>query len=292
MREYSDTGSNFLVRWLDNRYRKRIEKERNLQVTVGNRERKSFLYRLDRVLDYSGLRNRIGNISAEAYMAFIMAVVIITGMAVIAFTGNVFLAISITFIVISISAVVLYILSGVYYSRLEKEIMTFLNLVENFSKTENDIVQIFKKTIHYMEEPLRKIMEEFCSEAESMGDSGPAFENMIIKVEHAKCRELFRNLSVCSKYEANYDEVACDCRTSMLDYLSVKAERKAIIANGRAEIIILLISAAFIVLLFSRITENLFGILTGTMVGNIILLYCSIVIMICLIVMVIFDKRS
>ena len=135
-------------------------------------------------------------------------------------------------------------------------------------------------------------MEEFCSEAESMGDTEPAFENMIVRVEHAKCRELFRNLNVCSKYEANYDEVACDCRTSMLDYLSVKSERAAIIANGRAEIIILLIGAMCTVFLFSGITENIFGVLTGTLAGNIILLYCFIVVVICMVVMIMFDKRS
>ncbi len=291
MKEYFDVRDNFIVAWLDERYRKRIDKERDLQIAVGNRERKSLLYKLDRMLDYSGLRNKM-NIGAEAYIAFIAALMAACAVITHIFTGNIFLAISVTFIVISISSVVLYILSGIYYSRLEKEIMTFLNLVENFSKTENDIVQIFKKTIHYINEPLRSIMEEFCSEAESMGDTEPAFENMIVRVEHAKCRELFRNLNVCSKYEANYDEVACDCRTSMLDYLSVKSERAAIIANGRAEIIILLIGAMCTVFLFSGITENIFGVLTGTLAGNIILLYCFIVVVICMVVMIMFDKRS
>lgn len=292
MKEYSDTSDNFIAEWLNERYRKRIDKERNLQMTVGNREKKSLLYRLDRILDYSGLRNRVGNISAEIYIMFIAVIMLITGALTFVFTKNVFLAISVTFIVISISSVVLYVMSGIYYNRLEKGIMTFLNLVENFSKTENDIVQIFKKTIHYMDEPLKGILEEFCGEAESLGDTEPAFENMIIRLEHVKCRELFRNLSVCSKYEANYDEVACDCRTSMLDYLSVKAERAAIISNGRAEIIILIASAVCIVFLFSSITENLFEVLTGTLIGNIILFYCCIVFVICMIVMIMFDKRS
>lgn len=292
MKEYFDTRNNILIKWLDERYQKRIRRERNLQITVGNRERKSLLYRLDRMLDYSGLRNITGNINAELYIIFMASAMTVAGLLAHILTGNIFFGISAAFIVISVSSVILYIMSGIYYKRLEKEIMTFLNLVENFSKTENDIVQIFKKTIHYMDEPLRSIMEEFCSEAESIGDTEPAFENMIVKIEHVKCRELFRNLSVCSKYEANYGDVACDCRTSMLDYLSVKSERAAIIANGRAEIIILILSAACTVVLFSGITENLFEVLTGTFIGNIILLYCFVVIAICLVVMVMFDKRS
>ena len=292
MKEYSDGSGNFIITWLDKRYRKRMDRERQLLISVGNRERRPLLYRIDRILDYSGLRKKTGNISAETYIAFIAAVMLIMGIIMYIYTGNIFLTISVTFVVISISSAILYIMSGIYYSRLEKGIMTFLNLIENFSKTENDIIQIFKKTIHYMDEPLRGIIEEFCGEAESIGDTELAFENMIVKIEHVKCKELFRNLSVCSKYETNYDEVACDCRTSMLDYLSVKSERAAIIANGRAEIVILLISAVCIVFLFAGITENLFGILTGTFIGNIILMYCLIIFIICMLVMVMFDKRG
>lgn len=281
-----------LKKWLIKKSKSRLDYERKRQVVIGNHDNISFLYRLDRMLVYSGINRLIPGIGAELYLCFMG--VAITGIGALAYisTGSVLLTASLGFLTATVFYLILYILSGIYYTKLENGIMTFLNLVENFSKTETDIVQIFKKTIYYVEEPLVSILSEFCHEAESTGDVQSAFANLISCIENIKCREIFRNLQVCSKYEANYDMVIRDVRMSMIDYLAVKAERKAIINNGRAEIVILYLSALGIVYLFSGVTDNMINNLVGTFIGNIILFYCIIVTIICLVMMIVFDKRG
>lgn len=79
---------------------------------------------------------------------------------------------------------------------------------------------------------------------------------------------------------------------SMIDYLAVKADRKAIINNGRAEIVILIISAVGIIFLFSGITSDLWNVLINTFIGNIILFYCFVILAICMVMMIVFDKRG
>ncbi len=292
MRESSDGNTSIFIQWLDRKYKRRLIKERRIRQTTGNHSGKSFLYKVDRMLDYSGIRNMAGSINAEIYIVLVGSTAVLAGISAMITFHSIFIAISAAVIIILLSGIILYILSGIYYRRLENDIMTFLNLVENFSRTDNDIVQIFKKALFYLEEPLKGLLSEFCNEAESMGDTAAAFNNLSARIEHAKCRELFRNLQVCSKYEANYDAVIKDCRMSMIDYLAVKADRKAIINNGRAEIVILIISAVGIIFLFSEITSDMRDILINTFIGNVILFYCFIILVICMAMMVFFDKRG
>ncbi len=292
MKEFSDEDTGIFIGWIDRRYKRRLIEEYRKRQLSGNHGRKSFLYRIDRMLDHSGIRNIAGSINAELYIGFISVLSVFAGVVVMIAFNSFIMAFSMGVSIVLLSGIILYILSGIYYSRLNDNIMTFLNLIENFSKTDDDIVQIFKKAIIYLDEPLKGMLLEFCNEAESLGDTTTAFNNLSARMEHAKCRELLRNIQVCSKYEANYDMVIKDCRLSMTDYLAIKADRKAIINNGRAEIVILIISAIGIVYLFSKITSGMWGVLMNTFIGNVILFYCFIILVICMAIMVFFDKRG
>lgn len=278
---------------LRQRYEKRLKEERRRQIEEGNTLKKPIMYRLDRVLEYSGIRRHFPFVNAEVSIALY-----ISSLAIVFMLGAVIFKSSIAGLIVDALMCVcvwcvLYIFSGNYYKKLEDNIMTLLNLIENFSKTEDDIVQIFRKTIPYVGEPVRTILTEFCSEAETCGDVNRAFDNLNSRIEHRKCRELIHNIRVCSRYESNYDMLVRDCRASMMDFLEIKAERKAIINNGRAEIIILLLSAALIVYLFSNIISGgLAGLLFGSAVGRIIVLYCLAVIVVSVIMMLTYDKRG
>ena len=78
----------------------------------------------------------------------------------------------------------------------------------------------------------------------------------------------------------------------MIDYLAVKSERKAIILNGRMEVIILLACSVLIVFLFASMTTGMQDLLFSTFIGRIILTYCFIVLMICIVMMFMFDKNG
>lgn len=281
-----------IINFVERRYSKRKIRERHLQQVVGNREKKSFLYRLDLMLEYSGLRKHIRFANSEVVISFSCIVGFIIYFVTSYFTNNIYIGIFSMMTVCMVLYIFIYTLSGIYFNRMEKNIMTFLNLIENFSKSEDDIVQIFKKSMLYMSEPFDNLLREFCTDAENLGDTNQAFDNMISKIEHNKCRELLRNLEVCSRYEANYEDIVKDCRSSMIDYLNIKSERKAIISNGRIEVIILLVGAALITLLFAGITDNMWSLLTTTFIGGVIILYCFVVVIVCIVMMLRFDKNT
>lgn len=295
MKEYFSRDKNALesiTKWLDNRYSIRMQKEAELQVLVGNRKHKQGLYRIDKMIEYSGLKRYIRYMTADVFLCFAALLGIVAGAAGLILTGKLVVAIFASGIISVALFLVIYIMSGVYYISLEKNIMTFLNLIDNFNKSEDDIVEIIRRTVAYVDNPLKDLLRDFCNDAELLGDTRVAFENLTGKIEHDKCRELIRNIEVCSRYDSDYAEVIRDCRVSMTDYLSIKAERKAIISNGRMEVTILLASAVIIVMLYAGITEGIWSLLLDTMIGNIIILYCVLVLLVCFIMMILFDKNG
>ncbi|MBE5936529.1 MAG: hypothetical protein E7265_00690 [Lachnospiraceae bacterium] len=281
-----------VIKWLDERYNRRIEKENELKQLVGNREKKSLLYRLDKMLEYSGAIKVIQGITAELYIYYVGVITVAVGIIIFYFSSMWYLAFIGCLLIPVLAFLIIYILSGVYYNALERNIMTFLNLIENFNKSEDDIVQIIRRTVIYIDEPLKSLLRDFCNDAKMSGDTRHAFEKLESRVEHDKCRELLRNIEVCSRYDSDYGEVIRDCRASMSNYLSTKSERKAIIANGRTEVIILLISAAAILMLFDRISSDMWTLLTDSFIGNCLLFYCGVVIIICIVMMILFDKNG
>lgn len=275
------------------RYEIRLKKEKMRQIEEGNIKKKPLLYRIDRILDYSGIKKYISFINAELFIFILLFFLVIIFAIVTIISGKLLYGFASDIIFCIIVYCTLYALSGKYYNNLEANIMTLLNLIENFNKTQDDIVGIFRKTIPYIGEPISSILSEFCSEVRVYGDINQAFDNMNARIEHRKCRELIHNLKVCSRYESDYESVVRDLRTSMINYLEIKAERKAIINNGRAEIVILFVCAAFIIYLFSNIISgSLLKLLSESLIGNIIIIYCFIVILISVVLMFSYDKRG
>lgn len=281
-----------LFDWFERRYRLRAGKEKKEQILYGNRDKKPLLYRLDKIVEYSGLKRKLKFMNAELLIA-----VTVLFMSILFFVTEIITHRIIIGVVAALSGAVivwcvLYFCSGKYYVRLENNLMTFLNLIDNFNKSEDDIVQIFKKTVPYVEEPLKTLLIDFTGEVQTTGNVNQAFDNLNSKIEHNKCRMLIRNLQVCARYETNYSLVVKDLRAGFMCFLAVKSERKAIISNGRAEIIILILCSVLTVSLFANIAGDIWSLLLDDFIGNIILAYCFIVLLICVVVMFLFDKNG
>ena len=116
MREYSDGNANVFIRWLDRKYKKRLIEERRIRQTTGNHSKKSFLYKIDRMLDYSGIRNMAGSINAEMYIVIVGTLAVFAGIIGMIVFNRIFFAFSAAIIIILLSGIILYILSGIYYN--------------------------------------------------------------------------------------------------------------------------------------------------------------------------------
>lgn len=150
------------------------------------------------------------------------------------------------------------------YNRIEKDLIVFLNLLDSFSITASEITFILYKTSHFLEPPLRDLLEDCYFETQISGDASGALYHLMEKSQHPKFREIIRNLEVCSRYDADYAGIVQSCRKNIQDYLAYRKKRKAIINIAKIEMFILLA----IVLILSQ----LIGVLMEINIWNIIFL--------------------
>ncbi len=164
-------------------------------------------------------------------------------------------------------------------NRLEEQIISFLNLVENFSKSDDDIVNILDKTSQYINEPLKSIINEFVLDARLYADLDTSFEKLYKAVAGTRYVGVFKSLQICSKYDSNYAEIVSDARVSIKEYLKSSAIRKAIINSARIDLCALLIGGVIVCnILNGFLSRDVFGILSDSYIGIVIILYCLAVI--------------
>lgn len=251
--------------------RKRLEKMQ--QIESGNTDKESFLLKLDKTITYSNIRRYIPFLNSGVFifsLVFFSSIALILGTILSDLSVGVTLAVIIVLVYVS---VVLF-LSNKNYKQVEKNIVSFMNLVENYSKTNNDLVAILGKVYPYLEEPLKSNVLEAYQLGKRTGNTDMALERLQNSVQHKYFREIIRNLTICSHYEANYEEIIEDSRSQLMEYLAGKEERAAMVRNARIELIILIATSAVVMYLMgSFIGTNVIQALRESFIGEIILIY-------------------
>ena len=258
----------------------RLAEEQMRYVIEGRQEKHSFLYRLDLLVIQSNIKKFLPFASTEI---LIVLVIILSagGFAVVTtITGTWIFGIVGFMAVVFVCYMILYLMAGSNYKKTEESLMTFINLLENYSNTEDEIISIFSRIQYFLTEPVKSAVEQCCAEAEATGNKEKAMQNLEKTIEHEKFKELIRNLEICSRYDANYGEVVKDSRSLLREYLAYKKERKAIINNARVEVAMILGGCALVVWMMNDFTQTgIMNVLLGSLFGNIILVYCIVIIL-------------
>ena len=269
----------------------RIKEETRKRYEDGNQEKVSFMYSLDLKMVQSGISKKFPFMTTEFYLLSTLVFGLVSFIFIQSITGVWIFGLFAMLLVCFISYLALYILSNMAYVKVERNIVSFANCIQNFSKSSDDIVSIFRKTVPYLNEPLKTHVQEFCHECRYTGDKYTAFKNLELKIEHPKFKELVRNLEICSRLEADYGVIIEDTRGVIRDYLNAKEERKAIIKNGRFELLLVLTICAVVVFLFDGfVSGSILSLLLNDIIGNGILVYCIIVLFWTFWTMISFDK--
>ncbi len=124
--------------------------------------------------------------------------------------------------------------------RTEKELLPFLNVVDNFSKGHEDLFYILENAGRYLKEPLKSAVLECSRHAAQTGKRYEAIQELIYSIQHPKFQEMVHNLDICSRNEANYSEVLKDMRESLVNYLSNRREEETILREGKIQILLIL----------------------------------------------------
>ena len=269
----------------------RQSEQQKLLLIEGQQEKVNLMYQLDLLVLQSNIRKFLPFASTEILLVLTLILSAIGFGIVTSRTGTWIFGILGFAGVCSLNYMVLYFMALSNYKKTEESLMTFINLLENYSCMEDELISIFSRISPFLTEPVKSAVEQCCMEAEMTGDKRRAVRNLEKRIEHDKFKELVRNLEICSRYEANYGEVIKDSRSLLREYLAAVKERRSIINNARIEIAMIIGCCGLVFWMIDDFTQKgIFSLLLGSSVGNIILVYCILMVLYALWT-VAFDRR-
>ncbi len=251
---------------------KREKDYRRQYEEVGILEKVSWIQRWDQCFSQSMIQKKYPQLNSQMYASFLVGVAALAGILGIVFCRErplVSVGVGGILFVGILLVGVFYVnqLRGKNWRKTERELMPFLNIVDNFSRTEQDLFQIFELATPYLQEPLKSVLSECGKHAAATGNRMEAVRELLYKVEHPKFREIIQNLEICSKNEANYAVVVGDMRDSLTAYMSNRKEEAGILKEGQIQIGVILAMGVPMIAMLTGITQiplkgmadNLFG---------------------------------
>ena len=276
----------------ENSVKERWRVEKSQEIERGYSDKENLLIKLDKTIKYSNIRKYIPFLNSNIFI-FVLVLLSATALILGAVFGNLVIGIGAAIAVSLTLIIIVLAMANVNYKKTEENILTFVNLVENYSKTNNDLIAILGKTYTYLDEPLKGYVQEAYLLGKRTGDPDLALTTLQNNVQNKRFREIVRNLQICSHYEANYEEVVNDLRQQLIEYLAGKRSKEAMARNARIELSILIATSGVVMYLMgSFMSNNIFAMLNETFVGKLILLYIIIVLAIALFNMIFMNRNK
>lgn len=217
----------------------RLNQNKEKQLVYGDSEEKGIVASLDRLITYSGIKRKLKFISTEVIlMSWVMvsAFSIIIGQLII---KNMLFGLVFAALYIVITYMTLLVMSNIQYKRVHSSVIKFVNIIENFAATNNDIISILEKSCGYIGNPLKQCVYSCVVEARNSGDKDFALRKLQDSVENTYFKELVRTLRIASNYEANYTEVIREGKNNLQQSLKYESEKQAIRNNGRNDMLMI-----------------------------------------------------
>lgn len=280
---------NTLKRLYSNIYKQMSESEKNRlsmsekdKIRYGETDKKDLMHKMDKLIEYSGLKNKFSFLSTEIILFTYITVFAVSIIVSYIATKNVIYGIifDILFLITTIGTLIY--LDNKQYKDIKKQAIKFINIIQNFASTSNDIISILERTAGYMDDPLQSLLIRCVAEARNSGDREHALSKLQDSIQNEYFKELIRALRIGANYEANYFEIIEDSRSAVQQSLKFEEEKESIRNTGRFEMISLLVVGALCIYLGvdaagSAITDLFFG---SGLVGNILAGYTAAVIII------------
>lgn len=251
----------------------KVLSEAEFVTRFGAIENHSILYKLDRLMLISGIKNVFSFVNGEIFFGTEILLSVAGFFEGMILFQNVFVAL---FLAVA-QAVILYALAigfaGSTYNQIEDQTAIFISILSNHAKGSSDIVSIMQNTIPSLNGVLRGIAEKFVQDAENTGNVDVAFDYMKESVDNRQLQTVIVNLKNCMHYQANYEEVLAQMMSQVAAGLSAREDRKNILFSMRLTLVVISITAVIIVwIIGAGLGIDVKGSLTGNMAGQALLL--------------------
>lgn len=235
--------------------------------------------KLERLLFYSGIRNRYPFFSAKVWL-----------LCMVVLCGGCFLTISVAGgtlgqagISCGLVSLGLFALLGWLrrknLQKTEKHLLELINLTESFAVTGEEPVAILLHCQSYIAGPMGQVLKNAEKTAKQGVPSRILLERMKGMLEHPKWQEFMHNLNVCSMYNSDFKTVFDSSRKSIQGYLSSKKERQKVKQVARIEMAVIVVFGMIILYLIGNMLEmSMITFLWGNSISRICTIYMGAII--------------
>lgn len=274
--------------------RARAEAERRQRDIHGAGIKHDMLSNLDEELAYSGIKEKFRWMTTELYIVIVLLTAAL-GTIMATAIGGFIIGLIVAFAIVCIFKLAISIMNSRRERKIEEQMLQFMNIIENFSRTSDDIIDILEKTARYIDDPLSSHIRDAVHEARGTGDSELALQDLQDNVKNKYFKVLIRNLDTTSKLENNYADIIEDCRNVFHSYIKSQKEKRSIRKNGVVEIIAMIIIGFLCTYMVGQMTPDgniLYTLLHSGVLGIAVLWILIISLIICLYIMIFKVIRS
>ena len=243
----------------------------------GTIENTSLYYRMDRLILTSGIRKYLPWLTGERYLLILAGAFLAGIFEGIAWKGNLLVGLFLGAVQTAALFLLVFAMAGRTYNEIEDATSVFVSILSNHAKSSTDIVTIMRETERSMDGPLQQLIRQFLLDAERTGNVDLAFDYMKESTDNRQLQTILVNLKNCMHYQANYEEVLSQMMGQIAASLSAREERKNILFSMKLTLAVISIASAFIVWVIGKgLDIQVMAILTGNMIGQIILFVTGI----------------
>lgn len=240
----------------------------------GKKEKESVFYRIDIMLEKMGIRKNLPFLVTEIFLLLIVLISIGIGILVNIFTKNMLFTVAAFFLNLLFIYISCFLRAEYIDRKIEENILQFADLLESYSLTSDDIIDVFDNVYEYLDEPLRGIILDCVTEVKFNGDINLAFQRMRVKADNRKFSELLFNIEECSKNNADYGTVVRGMHELMEEQQGEQEERKRMANGARLNILIMLgVYVMSIKMLDDYVQINIIDYLQQTSAGEMLLCF-------------------
>ena len=244
------------------------EKEYKKQLMYeGETNKKTRIEKINKRLIDSGLKDKFPELTPELYLFYIGILAVTFGILVSALSHNTLMF----FVVI----VLTFVMAHVYtefkiiknYKSIERNVVKFINILENMSHSSEGLAEIFYKTIPYLSDPLKSSIEKCYYEIKSTGDINTSLQHLIDRTNYKNLKEIFSSFQICASHNEDYKTIIKENKESIRAYISYRKEREAIKKSALTDMIIIGVFGIIILVFMNGMVSNMYELLFHNVIG-------------------------
>lgn len=255
---------------LNKKYEKRLLKMQYKKYYTDKKE--TYIDKLDILIEKSNIRRKL-RISSEMLIIISLLLSIVVFILSMRILFNIFAATSLSIATFFIPKLILSIIANINASKVDNELMNYINVLENFCTIKDDIIYAIENSIPYMQEPLRTFSISFLSEVNHGITPTTALENYKSKVDNRKFKILIKDLQLCANYTGSYVNVLHKSKEVAKNYTIEKNRRKEEAHKNRGYIYIMMLISFIIFCGLLKINPDLVIFLKTNIKGQLIVTY-------------------